>query len=327
MWVADESLSFQEDEPALLNREQSFLVGAMAFLECLASMIIDQHIDTLKHLRPFANLAKNQRIFPNPWTGVSTPLFITLAEVATLIRQKRKLSVSSSGNPQAESIPQTDVDITSHARRLFHASLSHRAPSLANMEETKDIKTPLNHLIGIDSVFRLIILLELTQIFPHVVLDDDNRVQDKTGLRHQSRRVSVDLATVALRFIAELPKTSGTLVMLSIPLVSAGSALQLVESYQSDYKLDSTSFSELHRVVSDLANRPLPLIIWREQVELRCEQMERRLDMASVRKTREILQAVWRRADETNPSEESSARANVHWMDVMIEEKLETLLG
>ncbi|KAK6008138.1 hypothetical protein QM012_000041 [Aureobasidium pullulans] len=94
-WLVDEGLIFERDKPPLLTRQQSFIVGAMAFLECLASIIIDQPIDVLQYLRPFTRIAEDQRIYPNPWTGVSTPLFIILAEVATLIRQKRNLKVMS----------------------------------------------------------------------------------------------------------------------------------------------------------------------------------------------------------------------------------------
>lgn len=232
--------------------------------------IIDQPIDNLSYLRSFAKLADNQRIYPNPWTWVSTPLFIILAEVATLIRQRRNLSMLGSDAPQTASIFDLDGSITNNAVRWFQAALSHSAPSHARMEETKDINTPLNHLVGIDCVFRLIILLELTQIFPDIALGDNFYIRNKTDLQRESRRVSLDLAIGVLRLISEVPKTSGTLAMLTIPLVSAGSALQHVESYQCDYKLDSTSFSGLRKAVSELANRPLPIATWREQVELRC---------------------------------------------------------
>lgn len=189
------------------------MVGAMAFLECLASMIIDQPIKILSYLRPFARLAENQRIFPNPWTGVSTPLFILLAEVATLIRQKRNLSMLGSDARQTASIPDLDESITSNAARLFRAALAHSTPPHASMEETKDIRTPLDHLVGIDCVFRLIILLELTQIFPDIALGDNVYIRDKTDLQRESRRASLDLAIGVLRLISEIPKTSGTLTM------------------------------------------------------------------------------------------------------------------
>ena len=241
------------------------MVGAMAFLECLASMIIDQPTNTLCYLRPFAKLAENQRIFPNPWTGVSTPLFIILAEVATLIRQKRNLSMPDSDARQTASISDLDESITSNATRFFRAALAHSSPPHAKMEETKDIRTPLDHLACIDCVFRLIILLELTQIFPDIALGDNVYIRDETDLQRESKRASLDLAIGVLRLISEVPKTSGTLTMLTIPLVSAGSALQTVESHQCDYKLESTSFSGLRKAVSELANRPLPIAMWLSQ--------------------------------------------------------------
>ncbi|KAG9569237.1 hypothetical protein KCU71_g2356, partial [Aureobasidium melanogenum] len=241
-WIVDEGLSIKEDQPPLLSREQSFIIGAMAFLECLASIIIDQPIDVLKYLQPFAKISEDQRIYPNPWTGVSTPLFIVLAEVATLIRQKRNLKAMSSAESQAESLSELDEKMNKHAIQLFASALTHRTPSIARMEETKDSRTPLDHLIGMDCIFRLVILLELSQIFPDVVLCDD----DKTASQREAQKVALDFAIAALRLISELPKTSGTLLMLSIPLISAGSALQNHESYQGDYNFDSDRYQYQH---------------------------------------------------------------------------------
>ncbi|KAH0155574.1 hypothetical protein KCU67_g8650, partial [Aureobasidium melanogenum] len=322
-WIVDEGLTVEAAQPSLLTREQSFIVGAMAFLECLASIIIDQPIDVLKYLQPFARIAEDQRIYPNPWTGVSTPLFIILAEVATLIRQKRNLKAMSSAESQAESISELDEKMNKHASQLFASALTHRTPSIARIEETKDSKTPLDHLISMNCIFRLVILLELSQIFPDVVLRHD----DKTQSQREAEKVALDFAIAALRLISELPKTSGTLIMLSIPLISAGSALQNLESYRCDYNFDSDSFSGLRKDVSDLISRPLPISAWRDQVELRIEQLERRVGLAPVRKMKELLKAVWRQADGPFVSPGTSSRNRIHWMDVMIDEKLETLLG
>ncbi|KAG9854675.1 hypothetical protein KCU98_g1878, partial [Aureobasidium melanogenum] len=326
-WIVDEGLTVKGAQPSLLTREQSFIIGAMAFLECLASIIIDQPIDVLKYLRPFAKIAEDQRIYPNPWTGVSTPLFIILAEVATLIRQKRNLKAMSSAESQAESLSELDEKMNKHASQLFASALTHRTPSIAKMEETKDSKTPLDHLISMDCIFRLVILLELSQIFPDVVLCGDTRVLDKTESQREAEKVTLDFAIAALRLISELPKTSGTLLMLSIPLISAGSALQNLESYRCDYNFDSGSLSGLRKDVSDLITRPLPISAWRDQVELRIEQLERRVGLAPIRRMRELLKAVWREADGPDVSRGPLLRNHIHWMDVMIDEKLETLLG
>ncbi|KAH0336024.1 hypothetical protein KCU81_g8752, partial [Aureobasidium melanogenum] len=326
-WIVDEGLKVGGDQPSLLTREQSFIVGAMAFLECLASIIIDQPIDVLKYLQPFANVAEGQRIYPNPWTGVSTPLFIILAEVATLIRQKRNLKALSSAESPADSLSGLDEKMNKHAAQLFASALAHRTPARAKMEETKDSKTPLDHLIGMDCIFRFVILLELSQIFPDVVLSNDTQILDTTETQREAEKVALNFAIAALRLISDLPKTSGTLIMLTIPLVSAGSTLQNLESYHCDYNFDSSSFSGLRKDVSDLINQPLPIAAWRDQVELRIAQLERRVGLAPVRRMRELLEAVWRQADETDVSRGYSLRKHVHWMDVMIDEKLETLMG
>lgn len=299
----------------------------MAFLECLASIIVDQSIDVLKYLRPFIKTAENQRIYPNPWTGVSTPLFIILSEVVTLIRQKRNLNVTSSVGMQIESCSELDASMAEHANQLFTFAVKHRSPFPANMEETKDAKTPSDHLIGMDCIFRLIVLLELSQIFPEVVFCEGSGTLGTTASQPEAAKVALDFAIAALRLISEIPKTSGTIIMLSIPLVSAGSALQNIESYRCDYNFDSSSLVGIRKDVSDLVNRPLPIAAWRDQVELRVEHLDRRVGLAPVRKMKELLKAVWRQADEPGVSQRTSLHHHVHWIDVMVEEKLETLLG
>lgn len=325
--MVDEGLPAQGPHSPPLTREQSFVIGAMTFLECLASIIIDQPVDTLKYLRSFTIVPETQRIYPNPWTGVSTPLFIILAEVATLIRQKRNLSALGSPESHAESLAEMDVNMTRSARDLFNAVLAHRTPPIARMEETKDANTPLQHLVAIDCIFRLITLLELSQSFPDVVLDETDHILTMPRSREETRKVGLDLGIAALKLIVELPKTSGSLIMLSIPLVSAGSVLQSTQSSGFDYNLDSVSFSGLCKDVTDLINRPMPLATWRDQVELRLDLLERRVGLAPVRRIRELLKTVWRQADALNTVGGDETRSSIHWMDVMIEESLETLLG
>lgn len=304
-------------ESLLLDREQSFIVGAMAYLECLASIITDQPLASLKYLRRFAMLTQEQKVYPNPWTGISTPLFIYLAASAALIRHKR------CRRSEDEQYPETDSELASQARELYGQVLAHRTPAESTVEDTQDENTPVTHLLLVDAIIRLVILLELTQVFPELIGLDRSP--------SELRKSSLNLAIAVLSLVAELPISSGVNIMLSIPLLSAGSALQAIESVPKNngYSCDLTSDSldALCGQVTALKHRPAVLQIWRSQVVQRFEQLYHRVKLAPVKRLLFILEAVWCRADEASTSDTFTAGTLIYWMDVMTEEGLESLFG
>ncbi|KAF2993857.1 hypothetical protein E8E13_000611 [Curvularia kusanoi] len=314
-WLVDEGICAnsqdisQADIP--LDSEQCFIIGAMVYFECLTSIIVDQPSHSLNYLFRFARPSQGQRFYPNPWTGISTPLFVYLAATAALLRRRRCWELHSGKHSFM------DTDIIETARELLDSVLAHESPMMASVDDTQDASTPLGHLFAVDAIFRLVILLELIQAFPDLVAD------------HHSNRV-LDLAIAILIIISDLPESSGVNVMLSIPLLSAGSALQasksITGSVEQLYDLNSTSFCALFDQVATILHHPFALQTWRDQVTWRFERMYHRVGLAPVKRVRSLLDAVWFRADETNniPTIHSD---KVHWMDVMAKEGLETLFG
>lgn len=316
-WLVDEGIHEMPKETLLLDREQSFIVGAMAYLECLASIITNQPLESLRYLHRFAMMTQGQKVYPNPWTGISTPLFIYLAASATLIRHKRCRRLDSGQHQE------TDLGLASHARELYGQVLAHRTPADSTVEDTQDDVTPVTHLVLVDAIFRLVILLELTQVFPELIKLDRSPCE--------LRKSSLNLATAVLGLIAELPTSSGVNIMLSIPLLSAGSALQAIEGVpkNKNYSCDlaSESFDALCGRVTALMHRPAVLQIWRSQVVQRYEQLYHRVKLAPVKRSLSIMEAVWCRADKASTSDTFIPGTLIYWMDVMTEEGLETLFG
>lgn len=315
--MVDEGIQDTPKESFEPDREQSFIIGAMAYLECLASIIVDQPVESLNYMVRFATLTQGRRVYPNPWTGISTPLFIYLAGTATLVRRKRRL-VSLGGQ-----CSDVDLELTRSARELYGLVLAHHPPSAISVDDTQDANTPLAHLFVMDTVFRLVILLELTQDFPEVITHDQ-------PLR-EVRQASLDLAIAVLTMVSDLPESSGANIMLSVPLLIAGSALQTVEPISRNihyrYDLSSTSFDALCGQIAALKHCPATLRMWRGQVTWRLEQLYHRVGLAPVKRVIAILEVVWHRADKASDSGTSSSGTLVHWMDVMTEERLETLFG
>lgn len=289
----------------------------MVYLESLVAIIVDQPIDSLQHLLPFATLTQGQRVYPNPCTGISTPLYIYLANTAMLIRQRRHLI------SRREWRSDIDLEISRSARKLYALVLSHRPPSATLVDDTQDVNTPLTHLFAIDTMLRLVILLELVQVFPEVV--------SQGHPTREVRQTSLDLAIAILTIVSDLPESSGANIMLSIPLLSAGSALQPIEGVSMDihqgYDLGSNCLDGLCGQIATLMHRPATIQSWRDRVTWRVERLYHRVSVAPVKRISALLEAVWRQADEANRSDISISGNNVHWMDVMIEGGLETLFG
>ncbi|EMD68571.1 hypothetical protein COCSADRAFT_178369 [Bipolaris sorokiniana ND90Pr] len=316
-WLLDEGIHDTPKDPVVLDREQSFIIGAIVHQECLLSIVIDQPVESLQYLLHFATLAQEQRVHPHPFTGISTPLFIYLAESFALVRQKRNLM------SQGERGSDYDVQISRRARELYMLVLAHRPPLVTSVDDTQDPNTPLSHLFAVDAMLRLVILLELIQSFPKVTLDD--------APTRQVRQTRLDLAIAILTIVSDLPEPSGANIIISIPLLSAGSALQSTEStprnIHQGYDLSSNSLDALRSQIAALMHRPATLQMWRDQVSWRVERLRSRVNVAPVKRISAILEAVWHQADKAANSGTCTSRNMVHWMDVMIEGRLETLFG
>jgi hypothetical protein len=324
-WMADEGMLHHDTGFVPLKRRQSFIVGAMAYLESLGCFIADRPLESLAYLRRFGMPATGHVVYPNPWTGVSTALYVHLADTATLMRYKRAFTTFKSFGPQTMTIADMDAKICTHARHVYEQVLACSLAPKSIMEDTRDINTPLDHLISMNKVHRLVILLELVQAFPELAVDRERYTHQSTESKIEARRLVVDLAIAILNAIADIPETSGAITMLSIPLIAAGSALQAPQmGYLEE---EHTRAPGLHELISAETHRRPILQMWRDQARLRLEQTRRRIGLAPLGVADQLLQAVWIRADNSTADEGSTAVFPVHWMDIMIEENLETLLG
>lgn len=328
-WLYDEGIASGGREPVLLNRQQSFLVGAMVYLECLASFIFDQPAGSLKYLRKFSTLAKGQRVYPNPWTGVSTPLFVHLAETASLMRCRRIKLAWNPTRPRPRSQTEFCETVASSAKNLYEKVLRHTPPSYADIDDTKDTNTPVKHLINIDVIYRLVILMELVQAFPRLTVGSDCETNDLGEINNENRTNVLDCAVAILTVVSHIPETSGANIMLSIPLIAAGSALQVPHPSARSPKSPSNSASRasLRGSISAVMHDQYMIGKWREQTQSRLERTYRRVGVAPLRWASHLVQQVWRRVDMVPLDEDHETQHPVHWMEIMIDEKLETLFG
>lgn len=73
---------------ACFSRARHMLVGIMAYWEAMSSFVMNQPLETISYLDGICDQDPTTMIQPTPWTGICTPLFVHMAKVGTLARQK-----------------------------------------------------------------------------------------------------------------------------------------------------------------------------------------------------------------------------------------------
>ncbi|KAJ5366122.1 hypothetical protein N7541_000063 [Penicillium brevicompactum] len=282
--------------PALGHAQTMFLVGVMAFWESLASFHVNQNLATVDYLWDVwdsQSCAEIEGCRSHPLTGISTPLFIHLAQVGTLSRQMHLLDKLGhlSGTPIHEG--EMYHSLLGQARNIEFSVRSFVVSSADQIQDTGDAFTPPTHLETIGKVYQLSILLEVYRLFPDLLCLDGSRPQG------YFRHILVTLAINILTLLATIAHTSRTKAIQVLPLTLAGSALQADPERLVDVPLLPLTCQDPSQGIMSLSSQ----------------------DTNSVGHAKQIVEGVWMRAD-INPQQ-----TFVSWMDVMMEENLSTFFG
>ncbi|PPJ60701.1 hypothetical protein CBER1_03439 [Cercospora berteroae] len=304
-WLADQRINEFDERPLLLNREQSFIIGAMAFMEYLKSIVVDENLSSVACLRRFTEVANGQPIYLCPWTGFSTPLFIYLTETMIIVRRKRRATLLNRAKTPPASTAEPDEGL-SRAREIYGKALNHSAPPAMSVPDTQDPTTPIDHLFAMDTIMQLTILLELTLAFPQVAMEYYPNLQKAPDLKLEARRMSLDFAISVLSVVPRIPQHSGCNNLIPIQLISVGSALQ-ASAARSSQSAD--------------------LQTWRSLVVRRMDWIHQRHGVPTVLRMIQVLKTVWLRADESDRTRMDSSGSTIHWMDIMIGDMPEELYG
>lgn len=324
------------------RRNKSFLVGIMAYWEALASFLSDQEPDMLSYLSEFCHHGSDEIIYPNPWTGISTPIFIYLGQVGALSRQHRlihNLSIYLPSDAIAHEVYSKQFE---EAAKLESNILQYHPPERDHIEDHCDELTPLRHLRSLSHIYRFAALLQLYMTFPDLLAKDIPVVANSTSPRSikvepENGSSIVALAASILNIIASIPETARVNALLTLPLLIAGSALQTCRHYgatgqtsHSKGRIDS-QHSIKEEMLSLHSERPM-ILYWRSFAQQRMKSLHEYVGLEPIIFAIKILEAVWMKADLV-ASDQSSAEDSipafkmVHWMDVMVEERLESIFG
>ncbi|KAL2880205.1 hypothetical protein SGCOL_004592 [Colletotrichum sp. CLE4] len=311
----------------MMSGTQNFVVSSMVYWEAMSSFITDQDPNALSYLDAFCHHhpPRSLQTRPCPWTGVGTVTFIYLAKTATLVRRLRALGRWGLFG-QGEDFRNTSYsDLLQQAVNLKEEISMLETPDLGSVTDSGDIFTPLGHLIAMEQCYRLAALLELKRAFPE--LSETQLVRGCAGLdaikkaSEQAELVS-NLALTILQTMEEIPVTSGTVSTQLLPLIIAGSVIGLEPG--EDTTSEGFEFMDTAGTAEEVAR-------WRDFVRMRTRWLYQLIRLKPVRHGLLILEEVWARLDGTHEAnradDTNSDNESCHWIYVMEEKGLETMLG
>ncbi|EMT67307.1 hypothetical protein FOC4_g10005386 [Fusarium odoratissimum] len=291
------------------HRIQRLIASSMVYWEVMASCLIDQEVGALSYLDVFSALPPTTFCYPCPWTGVGTNILIHLAKCMTIVRQRRRLisyNYSMGGDIDVSS---RSVDLLTQAFTLSLDIDQCQIPTPAEIQDTGDYRTPPDHLCKIAKCYQLVARLELDRAFPELTQGLQNdQTQDSLLSQH-----ILELAVKILEIINTIPEDSRTIAIQTIIILAAGSALGSSSNADTNIKV----------LVAG----------WRRFVLGRLHNSFLSLKLQTINRVSTVLQGAWARMDSVaieapdSTSFDKSPILLVHWIDVMTEAGLETILG
>lgn len=304
------------------------MIGIIVYWEAMASFLINQPLDVTADLDSFCDQHSSTKLHPNPWTGICTPLFVYLARAGTLARQRLLFKQLSIVTSRGDAGNQLKSDVLQSARDTERALLAYQVPSQDLVEDTADPLTTMADLQMVARIYRFTGLLELYRNFPEL-LDCSSETTTETHQLSSSEKI-VAMAVSTLNLISGIPQTSGVNCLLSLPLIVAGSTLQPTYKAPPRQTSSNSSWDTLSAEVLSISSQENIQLHWRDIVRTRLDAVRGYVGLASVSRARDILDKVWARSDIQSAVDVPSTgvpQQFVQWTEVMVEEKLETVLG
>ncbi|SCO91863.1 related to HNM1-Choline permease [Fusarium oxysporum] len=291
------------------HRIQRLIASSMVYWEVMASCLIDQEVGALSYLDVFSALPPTTFCYPCPWTGVGTKILIHLAKCMTIVRQRRRLVSYNHSIGGDIDVSNRILDLLTQAFTLSLDIDQCQIPTPAEIQNTGDYRTPSDHLCKIAKCYQLVARLELDRAFPELTqcLQD---VQNQDAIFSQH---ILELAVKILEIMNTIPEDSRTIAIQTIIFLTAGSALGS----------SSNADANIKELVAD----------WRRFVLERLHRSFLSLKLQTINRAATVLQGVWARMDSAAMEEPDSTSCKkspilrVHWIDVMTEAGLETILG
>jgi hypothetical protein len=308
----------EEDE---VQREAQFFEESLIHWEMLMGFVTEDAMSfsSPSGLRPRRVSKQNGpaarrsdgKIVPHPWTGIAPTGQFLLAEVGRLVRRERSLDKDSA------------VDIRRRQENALNAAsleedlLALEHPSVDELADTGDERTPKQDFIVIAEAYRCAGLLELYRVFPSILRkrlgNDKTSAGDNVDFHFPMPRFETpyedtdiklwlnSLAMHILQSVESLPSSSGTFCVQPLLLVIAASELSFISS---------VDFFDVHANDSKILSA-------REFAIRRLQEFALRLPNKPLRQMIQLIKETWRQSDEGQ---------DAFWIDIMNEKGWHTIM-
>ncbi|KAH6977836.1 fungal-specific transcription factor domain-containing protein [Fusarium venenatum] len=296
IWMTEKDLT-QLQLPSSCT--QRLIVSSMVYWEVMAACLVDQGLEDLAYLDVFRTQPRVFFSYPCPWTGVGMEVLILLAKCVALVRNVRSAhrTVCVVGSLSK------DFAIINQASILIREINDIQITSIAEIQETGDLSTPADHLYKMAQCHRLVALLELHRTIPELIYGD---IQDEHDHQHQHSQQVLALAIEVLEISGKIPQESHTIAIQTLMLLSVGSTLSFYSTTD-----------------------PETILMWRNFVMGRLCKLFHTFKLQTINRAATILKEVWSQMDSMVVESASccSPIMHIHWVDVMVDKKLDTILG
>ncbi|KAF5013793.1 hypothetical protein FDECE_211 [Fusarium decemcellulare] len=325
--------------PLADKQKKFFFYNSVVYWRMLLSFVTDldsddQGIENSPSKPPPSNGRDTREPrMPHPQTGIGIEVQDLVAKVGSLVRKERK-RIRTRRFASREDIEQAQRAIVA-AERLHSELCAIEPPNESSIVDSGDEMTPAIHLVRVAEAYRCTGLLQLYRNFPDLLSPYLSSGDTAMQLRRMSStdqacsgpdaRSLEDtwltcLAMHILDLIQSIPETSRSRSIQPLLLVSICSELSVNRTYCSLAGLQqfpAASIATSPRFKASLTG--LDVLQARRFVISRLSAYENILAAKPVRQMMKLIKETWAWMEQD--------KADVYWMDVMMEKGYETLMG
>ncbi|KAJ4263099.1 hypothetical protein NW762_006717 [Fusarium torreyae] len=318
------------------KKKEFFFYNSLVYWKMLLSFVTDMD-SSIKHAQPQPAppdcLDLPEPRMPHPQTGIGIEVQELVGKVGSLVRKERK-RIRSRRFASREDIQQAQDAIV--ASEQLHSELcAIELPRESDIIDAGDDMTPANHLVSIAEAYRCTGLLQLYRNFPDL-LTPYTLAENPTNHPFIAESPGpsgpcIDdpsatdtwltcLALHVLDLIKDIPISSRSRSIQPLLFVSICSELSISRSYCPIYNLQQppvASIAASQRFKLPLSG--LEVLEARRVIVYRLSAFENILAAKPIRRMLTLVKKTWACMEEE--------KQEVYWMDVMMENGFETLMG
>ena len=261
-------------------------------------------------------LASPNPIMPHPWAGVVTEVHFALAEIGRVLRRQRSsrdsMTTDAAQPPDNSFSASFDLDWATDLSKFLHAVT---IPPVEKIGDFHDKRTSKDDLVRLASAYRLVGILEIYSIFPHLAHEHIQMATTIDGFNFGCMDQDVGNSDSVAKSLPKLAKFVLFSILKPITIESGSSRLlPLLYVIIANHLLLSETRDESDVVLNDDDE-----IQPRTLIDERMLEMSRKYPQRPQLQMLDLTRVIWHRLD--------GESMDVHWLQVMHQKGMQTLMG